>query len=68
MNPDFGVIHLDVVDYASRFSDTFDEAAEFGWRLSVRISTGRLWLPRRTARLHGWKNYVPVKRARASRS
>src|SRR3954453_5986127 len=21
--------------YASRFSDTFDEAAEFGWRLSV---------------------------------
>ena len=25
--------------YASRFSDTFDEAAEFGWRLSVATGT-----------------------------
>jgi pyruvate/2-oxoglutarate dehydrogenase complex dihydrolipoamide dehydrogenase (E3) component len=38
--------------YASRFSDTFDEAAEFGWRLSVPY--------------FDWP--APVKKVRASRS
>src|SRR3954462_3805468 len=63
-----GCVQKNLCVYGSRFSDSFDEAAEFGWRLSVPHFDWPSLVAakdREITRLEG--STPPVKKARASR-